>query len=613
MKVSTLNKGIGVLVALAIAGLLLVSALPLAASTRVVRDRIAQELSLWSGYRVQLAGTPSLQVWPVVRATLNDVTFREWGGGDNPPVLEADRIDIDLAALAALRGEVVFSSIRITRPVLRLSREGAVVDLPAAPAGGRMRLAVSRAQELVEANPSAPDLAALPADPFGTVEFSDGRILAATGEGGGEFLVTGLSGRISWPALNRPATLSASGTWRAETITLEAGSQQPLILLAGGNAPATFALRSALLNGNFSGIANLSPTSFLDGDASLSSPSLRRTLEWSRTEIAPGAAVGPVSVSGRVSGNGSRLRIDNVAMEIGGNTGKGVLDIAFNGAVPHVAGTLDFPRLDLGSFLTAFSPLAAGTGTIYEPIDIDFADQIALDLRLSAAQAVLGSSSFDAMAATARVEGELAAFDISDATAFGGTIQAGLRIDRADGGNTVEMRLLANGVDAGAIAQKWGVETMRPHARADFSVMLRGSGADWNTAMANARGSASATLGPGTIAGFNYPRFVERGAEAEFFALSEVADGVTPIRGAQFRADVQGGVARIDTAEVLLEGRAISIGGIVPYFGRALALSGEIVPLGPDGTRGEPEAAFFIGGAWDTPFVWPVMSGYELR
>ena len=53
-----------------------------------------------------------------------------------------------------------------------------------------------------------------------------------------------------------------------------------------------------------------------------------------------------------------------------------------------------------------------------------------MDLRVSARQASLGSIVLADVAATARIDETLAAFDISDASVFGGDIQAGLRLDR---------------------------------------------------------------------------------------------------------------------------------------------------------------------------------------
>src|SRR5690606_19530343 len=106
--------------------------------------------------------------------------------------------------------------------------------------------------------------------------------------------------------------------------------------------------------------------------------SLRRMLEWSRTSIDPGRAIGAVSISSRVQGTAQRLKLDGVQLSLGDDVGNGVLDLAFGNPVPTISGTLAFDRLNLKSFLSAFSPVVTGRGSLRDRIDTDFADQIGL-------------------------------------------------------------------------------------------------------------------------------------------------------------------------------------------------------------------------------------------
>lgn len=69
----------------AIIALLLMIGLPLIASTQIVRDGIANQMSAWSGYRVRLDDSPDIQVWPTFRAVLNDVTLLDWNTRDPQP------------------------------------------------------------------------------------------------------------------------------------------------------------------------------------------------------------------------------------------------------------------------------------------------------------------------------------------------------------------------------------------------------------------------------------------------------------------------------------------------------------------------------------------------
>jgi len=601
MRIVSVKKGLAALAAVVVLGLLAVFALPWVASTQIVRDRIAHELGLWSGYRVSLGAAPVLDVWPGFKATLENVAFHDWTSRDKPPVLEAERLEITLSPLAALRGNVVFSGMSVHRPLLRLSVPGPVVDLPASPGGGRMVGAFEAARRVVAGNPASPDAGALPDIAFGTVEFFDGRIADATGD-----LVTSLRGRIVWPSLNRGARVAATGIWRGENVSVEASAAAPLLLMAGGPSAVAASLKSTLLEASFEGTANFAGEGYFDGPAKLASPSIRRMLEWSRTPIGPGAAIGAMALSARLQGNARRLRLDETAVTLGGNTGRGVLDLSFAEPVPAISGTLAFDKLDLRSFLMAFTPSAPGAGSLDDRIDTAFSEQLSLDLRLSAAAATLGAVPLADIAASTQIKGTLAAFDISDATAFGGEVQAGLRIEGAGADKTVEMRLNANDFDALALARAAGAERLQPQARATVSLMLKGTGSDWNAALGRAEGSVSATLGQGALAGFDLARFRALWEEGGFFPLAEVGGGTLPLRGADFRARIVNGIARIDKADLMLDQQAVlSLAGVVNYLGRALALSGHFAVAQPDGSRGDVSTPFFVGGSWDAPFVSP--------
>lgn len=601
MRILTVKRGAAVVGVIAVLALLAVAALPWLASTQIVRDRIAYELSVWSGYRVSLGEAPIIDVWPTFTATLNDVAFHEWGDGDRPTVLEVDSAVVSMSALAALRGNVVLSGVTMQRPILRLTRQGPVIDLPASPGGGRMMRAVNAARTIVDSNPAAPDASALPSHTFGTVEFVDGRVIAAT-EGEAPIL-SSLNGKIVWPSLNRPASLTATGIWRGENISVEGSSAHPLMLLAGGNAKVQGSLKSALLTASFSGLANFAGDAFFDGQAKLSSPSLRRLLEWSRTSIGPGRAIGAVSIASRVQGTARRLKLDGVELALGGDVGNGVLDLAFNQSLPSISGTLAFDRLNLNSFLSAFSPVMTGRGSLRDRIDTDFADQFALDLRVSANTASLGPVDLARVAATAQVRGGLAVFDVSDAAAFGGNIQAGIRVDRGGDAQSVEVRMMGNGVQAMALARVLGTPSIAPDGAANLSLILKGVGDTWSRVLASAEGSFTASIGQGVLSGIDLAAFKQKWADGGFFALSEATKGNLPFRTIDLKATIARGIARIDKGNIILGNEAILIGGYVPYLGRALALSGHFAPLLGDGSRGNPESAFFIGGAWNTPYV----------
>lgn len=601
MPPSAVRKGLWGLAAGLAAIALIVAALPLAASTQIVRDRIAQEISVWSGYRVELAQAPDIEVWPSFRAILHNVTLSEHGGEGRPAVVEAERVEIDLSAMAALRGDVVFSNARFVRPVLRLVSEECGFYLPALPDTGRMVRAVEIGRAAVAQNPSRPEDAALPGNSFGTVEFSGGRIVIAE-EGMEREVLTSAAGVASWPALNQAGSLTATGIWRGEALSLNISSPQPLMLFAGGNAALTVDLKSAPINASFAGSANFSE-GFLDGGVSVSSPSVRRALEWASMHIAPGAAIGALTLDARVTGSGQRFSFQDTRLTLGGEPGRGVLDLALTDGAPGISGTLAFEKLDLQSFMSAFMVLPSPDGATSR-IDTSFTDQANLDLRLSAATATAGAITLSDVAATAQVKGGLAVFDVSDATAFSGALQAGIRLDRRADGNHAEIRIRASDFDSAAFAAAVGAKRFVPQGRASVSVLLKGPATDWNSFMDTAEGAISATLANGSIVGVDLPAFLRRAAQGGFFSLGDLAEGSLAIAKAEFDAALSRGVARIDKAEAVTPQGVARIKGIVPYVGRGLALSGTVTPEAGGGET----SSFFVGGLWSAPFVSPIVN-----
>ncbi len=619
-----IRRGIWAIGAAVIVIALAVAALPLIASTRIVRDRIAWEMSAWSGFRVSIAGAPRIEVWPTFRAILSDVTLSRWTENDAPPVIEAERVEIDLSAMAALRGDVVFSAARLVRPTIRVERGASGLFLPVMPSGGRIARSIDVAHGLINANPAKPDLGKLPSDPFGTVEFRDGRVVA-TVDGKDQEILSSLTGQANWQAMNSNATMSATGIWRGESVSLDLASPQPLVLFAGGAAPMTVAFKAAPATFSFDGTAGISPNAYLDGQAKFSAPSLRRLLEWSQAGIAPGAAIGSVTVSSKITAAAGRIKFENTAVALDNNPGMGALDFSLTEARPVISGTLAFDTLDLQPFLSAFTPLPPAGGTGPGEIDTSFADRVNLDLRLSAAHATAGPVQLADVAATAQVKNGLAVFDISDASAFNGNIQSSLRFDRKPEGTQVEMRLLASDVDMGAFATAAGMTRLVPVGSGTVSIILKGPGKSWNSIFENADGSFSATIGPGSLTGLNLPAFLKRNEQGGFFALDDVADGTLPIDGAEIKASISKGVARLDKAEANAPKYKIWLSGIASYAGRGLALSGGIVPAGQQpapqpqaqangqaSTQPPPpvnQSLFFVGGNWSTPFISPISRG----
>ncbi|TIR73500.1 MAG: AsmA family protein, partial [Mesorhizobium sp.] len=74
---------------------------------------------------------------------------------------------------------------------------------------------------------------------------------------------------------------------------------------------------------SFDGVASMSENGYLDGQAKFTAPSLRRLLEWSQAGMAPGAAIGSVSVASKVAASAGRAKFENTTVALDNNPGMG--------------------------------------------------------------------------------------------------------------------------------------------------------------------------------------------------------------------------------------------------------------------------------------------------
>jgi AsmA protein len=571
---------------------------PFVASTRIVKDRIAFELSVWSGYQVSIGSDPTIRLFPF-RAVLNDVKLTEWTR-PGPPVLTAEQVSIYLSPVAALMGDIAFDRARLAKPVLRVEDTASGLYLPRLPGGGRMANAVKDAQVLAAQNPDEPDLSSLRGDPFGRVEFSNGRILDVESD---EEIVTALQGVISWPRLDSTGSLQASGTWRGESVNIDLSSSEPMLLMAGGTARTHIAFAGAPGNATFDGTLNLSQKPFFEGQGAFSTSSLRRMLEWSRADLNASPEVNVVSMRGHLQGDAERIKLEDLQLTLDGSAGTGALDLLLNQPRPAISGTLAFQQINLNSFIASFTPGAASSPG--DANDIAFTERFDLDVRMSAAQATMGSVALSEVAATAQIRDGLAVFDISDARAFDGSIQAGMRFDHKADGIAVEASVRAADIDGGAFGSAMGLARAIPVSRGSFSLLLKGPVKRWDHFTDELSGSLHASFGAGTLSGFDLSAFLAKAREGGFFPLSDVAQGMLTIDRLDLRTTINDNVAHLERADIRAGQNSIRLSGIISYAGRGLALSGAVLSNAQTDAAGQRGTNFFVGGTWSEPFISP--------
>ncbi|YBV95349.1 AsmA family protein [Phyllobacteriaceae bacterium JZ32] len=607
-----------VLAAAAVAAV--IAALPFIVSTDAIRIRLAQEISAWTGYSVELRQPPRLTVFPVFQASLSDVTLSKLGEGGQQPVMSADRIDVQLSPLDALMGHISFSETRIVHPRFRLNEP--IIDLPqlftaAANSQGRLGMVIRTAKKLVADNPENPKVDQLASQPFGRIVIENGSLAYRRFGSPLEEQVSDINGTLDWPQTSSPASFRGRANWRGEAAEINFTANQALVLLANGMSAITASVTSKPLTFTFEGNANISQNMFFEGALTANSPSLGETMRWAgRSSYGSSSMIGAVELAANVTLTPKRAKLNDVTLTTDKQSAKGVIEIGLEQPVPAVTGTLAFETLDLRSLISAFIPLPRdGTN---DEIDTQFINQLDLDLRLSAQNATVGPVGLANLAAAVQVKGGRAIFDIGDAKAFNGSVQANVQIARNASDASGELRFNGTDLDSAAFASALGVKQPFLNGKGTVSLLMKSPLTKWFSLPDSASGNISLDLGQGQMRGFDFNDFINKARTDRFFALERKQDASLAFNRLTMKATIAEGIATLDNAQVETGNGVLTLAGIVPFLDRSLALSGEIAfPAAQNQAQNQnaqpPQAPqpinFFVGGSWDRPFISPMSRG----
>ncbi len=603
-------------------------AVPLVVSTELVRDRLENDISQWTGQYVVLGTSPKLAFWPVPSVTFNHVSIMSRQSSRSQPLAVAESVTADFSVISALTGRPRFSNFRLRAPVFTIER-GLDGHLNWQTGSGH----IARAAEIAAANVAAADSGSkakqqkVPDYSMGIISISNGTVRFIDKPNDDVETVSALSGQINWPEVKGPGQLDLTGSFRGETVHITASSDKPLMLMAGGNGPLAASFDSKLMSASFSGSAMLTSRSFFKGKLSLQTRSVQKVLQWVGTDIRPGEAIGKLRVDADLTTQRDRLNLDNLIIDIDDNRGIGVLDVQMpKPDFPVVAGTLAFNKLNITSFLRAFTPLPKPGQNIATTIDTQFLHQLGLDLRLSAQSATLGDVGMSDLAAAARIDQGRASFEIGDASAYGGSLTGKVQISEKglDGGGVVQAS--ARNVDFGALFDALKLKGPLPRGKGTLDLQLKSSHPLWATSSQDITGTLNLKMQNGTIPSFDINAFRSLSAKQRFFDLSRAASGSLAFSSAQFQGQFADGLAEINKGEIRTKNWVIDLNGVLPYRKGSLAMAGSLTPSRPAAKAAEnkggggkqeeaakpappqPALRFFIGGSWPSPVISPVIS-----
>lgn len=576
---------------------ILVAATPYVIPGAFLRDLVASQISAWTGRTVTVGGEPHLSVYPDLAITVDNVMVANPDGTGEEAFVTADGVRASVRILPLLIGRAEFDEFDLIRPRIRLvvAKDGTTNWLIAAGAIAEQVARAARSRDDAAAGEDNGNGIAATDMQIGRVRITDGIVLYDDLASDHREELTDLDLDVEWPSILASARGSGSLSWRGERVEFTGVAADPVALVAGGASPIRFAVAATILRASFAGEASTAGSFHLDGRASVSTPSLRRAIEWTGTPMGPGAILGAASIDGAARWAGRAISFETATVELDGNRAEGALSFVLTDTRPAVEGTIASERLDLTPYVEAARGSATAEGSwVIAPVGLAFADALDADVRVTAGQVLIGATRLGNVEAGVTVKDGAIGVDIATGQLYGGSlvarVGAGMVGDALVAGADAEI----SGVPARvALADLAGIDSIDGTAAVSLSVQTRG--ATWGELARGLAGTGAVSVTRGTLTGLDITAIAETMADPLAEPLDAVAGSTAFSRLATTLTIGNGGLSTEDLTmsgsgySLALAGKGSLISGLIEAKATLASRFGDI-PLD-------------ITGRWRVPLI----------
>ena len=576
---------------------LLVAGAPLIVSTDLAKERIADQITSWTGRQVSFRGEPSVSLYPYLTVSLDGLTLANPPSDGDQPFMTVDRLMAKLKLWPLLFGRVEVAEFRLVRPRINLR-----VD-----ADGRPNWLMRRgtvAGEAAAIDPTPP--ASRPPRPdnvnirLGRFVVSDGIVVYDDQPAHRRDEARAVDLDVTWPGTLQAASGRGSLIWRNEPVEFNATVNAPLELMAGGASPMRFALTSKPVRISFTGNALRLDNLQVEGDTTLATPSVRRIIEWLGLPMGAGPILGTGSITGKMNWVGPSISFADAEVALDGNTGEGALGVTFRRGRPIFQGTLDFAKLDLSPYVEAAAAglQAAGPWPI-APVALPMASSCDFDLRISTGEILLGSAELGKAAASVTMKDGRLAIEIGDAEFHGGHVEAQVAGELQDNMLVGTAAAKFDGVPLQqSLAALAGVAPLDGTGSATIAISARGR--SWGEFADALAGTAKVSIDNGAVAGIDIAALAGamKGPGSDAYLP---AGGTTAFTTLAATLKLDEGAISTDDLHAEGSGFSVDMAGSASLFSAALDGKGTLRLTG-----GEPAAIpFLVSGTWLRPMLLP--------
>lgn len=291
--------------------LIALAALPFLVPSSVYANQIEKAASDALGRQVTIAGDARLSIFPVISATVKDVTVANPEGFEEPNMIEASALRGSVRLLPLLSRRVEVSELSFEDATVRLTR------LEDGTPNWTFATTDTSGQEVEDEEPSSGG------DPFAAsidrASLRNAALIFEDWQSGLRYELTEFDAETSLTSAKKPMSLKARGKFQQEPFELNITLATPQALMGGSEATIDANFGSSLGNVTFDGRLSPAEPISLTGQFSADVPRLKRVQEFLVLDLPVDVEpLGGISASGRIDGEIPALRIDFDELRLSG-------------------------------------------------------------------------------------------------------------------------------------------------------------------------------------------------------------------------------------------------------------------------------------------------------
>lgn len=556
-------------------------------SPDTVRSEVLNRIRAATGLDPRLGGKVTVSLFPKGSVSFSDVVL----GDPNRPALTAERLTARLRFFPLLVGKVEIADVSLEKPTIAIDFERD---------GGSNWAGLIEA--LAQAQKPRADRSAAG---FSEMRIDDGTILLRKDEGRSVETLYAVDLSLAWPSISKSFGATGHFVWHGEKVDASVALADFAAALAGNRSGVKLRLSGPPVKAAFEGAFSLKPTIKVEGTLAADAASLRRTLAWAGHDPLPGGGFGRFAIKAQTSVVGDSISLSGVNVELDGNSAEGVLAFSSEGR-QTLQGTLASDTLDLTPYISTIK-LSTGNQRAWNdaPLTPDGLNGLDFDLRLSAANVVMGSAKFGRTAIGANLRSGKLTISIGEALAYGGVVKGSVALTNFPSGVDFKSQLQFADVDLEAcLGQLFGLR--RLEGKGTMSMALDGTGESVLALTRTLSGTATLTGRDGAIAGINVEQLLKRLERRPLSGGGEFRSGRTPYDKINVTLRVAQGAVDVQDMKVESTAVRLALAGTASIPERELDLKGTAALVVASRAGAPPFGLpFVVQGSWDDPIMLP--------